>query len=270
VFRPGRLPDPLESCVSNSRSNLRLAILLGQVPFVLHFPERRLFERAGQRYAAFQVPDATGLPVYLESTSPLPQAATQFVYTLHDTSSLCLDSEAAHFRGVRHEYALDSLLRVLLSVTLLPRRGFLLHAATVVRNGRAYVFTGRSGAGKSTVAALSPPGAALTDEISLLRFSDGAWRAHGTPFWGAFRAAGSNRRVPVAGIYSLTKAPEDRLERLPVKQALRALLPNVLFFSTSPRENETLLQLLADATEQIPVYRLRFRRHAAFWEVIER
>ncbi len=138
-----------------------------------------------------------------------------------------------------------------------------------MRGGRAYVFTGRSGAGKSTVAALSPAGAVLTDEISLLRFSDGAWHAHGTPFWGEFRAAGSNRRVPVAGIYALTQASGDRLERLTVKQALRALLPNVLFFSSSQHENAGLLQLIAEAAGQVPFYRLHFRRHAAFWEVIE-
>ena len=169
---------------------------------------------------------------------------------------------------MRHEYALDSLLRVLLSVLLLPRRGFLLHAATVVRSGRAHVFTGRSGAGKSTVAALSPPGTVLTDEISLLRFTDGAWHAYGTPFWGEFRAEGANTKVPVAGIYILVQSSVDSVERVPAKEALRALLPNVLFFSASTPQNKQLLDLLAEAVEQIPFYRLRFRKTAAFWEVL--
>ncbi|MGB0035547.1 MAG: hypothetical protein WBP79_08750, partial [Candidatus Acidiferrales bacterium] len=78
-----------------------------------------------------------------------------FSYDLDD-ASVMLGRADAEFRGVRHEYALDSLLRILLTMILLPRRGFLLHAATVVREGRAYVFMGRSGAGKSTVASLSP------------------------------------------------------------------------------------------------------------------
>jgi hypothetical protein len=34
----------VESCASNSTSNSRLVISLGQVPFVLHLPERNLFE----------------------------------------------------------------------------------------------------------------------------------------------------------------------------------------------------------------------------------
>src|SRR5256885_3293464 len=87
---------------------------------------------------------------------------------------------------------------MLLSWALLPDVGFLLHAATVLRNGKAYVFFGRSGTGKSTVAALSPLGSVLTDEISLLKRIDGQWHAFGTPFWGEFRAAGTNRSAPVA------------------------------------------------------------------------
>src|SRR2546429_6336621 len=34
----------------------------------------------------------------------------------------------------------------------------------------------------------------ISDEISLLRRENGVWRAYGTPFWGEFRAAGSNTR----------------------------------------------------------------------------
>jgi len=169
---------------------------------------------------------------------------------------------------VRHEYALDSLLRILLTMVLLPQRGFLLHGATVVRDGRAYIFFGRSGAGKSTVASLSPEGSVLTDEISLLRYSNGCWQAHGTPFWGEFRAAGINRLFPIAGLYLLKQASDDRAESLSLKEALRALLPCVLFFTAEKRAHETLLQTLMGLIEEIPCHRLHFRRHAEFWKVI--
>ncbi|GAC1630969.1 MAG: hypothetical protein NVS9B14_02220 [Candidatus Acidiferrum sp.] len=123
-------------------------------------------------------------------------------------------SSSAHFFGVRHEYALDSLLRMFLSWALLPESGFLLHAATVLHSGKAYVFFGRSGAGKSTVSGLSPRGSVLTDEISLLKFVDGEWRAFGTPFWGEFRADGQNTSAPIAGFFKLVQSPENRLQRL--------------------------------------------------------
>ena len=245
----------------------QLSIAIGQVPLTLHFDGEKLRQRAGRRYARFRASQADGLPIFLASDCAPALDSAEFAYTLDD-ASVSLDSATAHFRGVRHEFALDSLLRILLSVVLLPHRGFLLHAATVVRKGRAYVFTGRSGAGKSTIAALSPPGSVLTDEISLLRFSCAAWQAYGTPFWGEFRAAGANSHLPVAGIYTLVQSPEDTVERLSVKQALRALLPNVLFFASSQPQTQQLLQVLAGAAKEIPIYRLHFRRHDRFWEVI--
>jgi len=160
------------------------------------------------------------------------------------------------------------LLRVLLSMVLLQQDGFLLHAATIVRDGKAYVFAGRSGAGKSTASALSPAGSVLTDEISLLRRYDGQWFAHGTPFWGEFHAGGRNERYPLSGVYALQQALEDRTEPLSTKEAFRALLRCVLFFAREQRPSETLLTILGGLTAQVPCRRLHFRRSAEFWKVI--
>jgi len=179
-----------------------------------------------------------------------------------------LNGTAAHFSGVRSEYTVDSLLRILLSWLLLPREGFLLHAATVVRDGSAYVFPGRSGAGKSTLASLSPAGTVLTDEISLLRREENTWRAYGTPFWGEFRAAGSNCSAPVQGIFPLVKADENHLRALAPRGALCAILPCVLFFSSDAEANKRLLDLLAGTVAQVPCYELHFRRDTSFWDVL--
>ena len=41
-------------------------------------------------------------------------------------------------------YSIDTVLRILHSVGLVPQRGFLLHAASAIRHGRAFVFSGIS------------------------------------------------------------------------------------------------------------------------------
>jgi hypothetical protein len=153
-------------------------------------------------------------------------------------------------------------------VLLARQRGFLLHAASVMRNGRAYVFTGKSGAGKSTVAALSPKGSVLTDEISLLKFVDGSWQAFGTPFWGEFRAEGANVRAPIAGLYFLHQATNDHLEEVSTREALRNLLPNILFFSRDREMNESLLYLLGEFVASVPCHKLFFRKDPNFWSVL--
>jgi hypothetical protein len=54
-----------------------------------------------------------------------------------------------------------------------------------------------------------------------------------------------------------------------MKQALRAMLPNVMFFSSGKQQNEELLRLLIRAAGQIPFYQLRFRRTPGFWQVVD-
>jgi hypothetical protein len=70
-------------------------------------------------------------------------------------------------------YAIDGVLRILHSLILAREGGFLVHAASAVRNGRAFVFAGVSGTGKTTLARLAPPDVTLlTDEISYVRAGD--------------------------------------------------------------------------------------------------
>ena len=242
----------------------QLAIRIGRVPLRLRGHSGALLEKAAQRYTSFQSPNRGGLPVLLDGSAG---AHPRFRYDLNG-SSIEIAPRSAHFSGVKNEYELDSLLRVLLSVVLLSRRGFLLHAATVVRGGKAYVFMGRSGAGKSTVASLSSVGSVLTDEISLLRCTGGTWHAYGTPFWGEFRAEGQNRCVPLGGICELIQAPLNRKEQMPARQALAALLGNTLFFAGSRQPREQLLGILLGLIGAVPVSRLEFQRNPSFWEVI--
>jgi hypothetical protein len=67
-------------------------------------------------------------------------------------------------------YSIDSVLRILHSLILAREGGFLVHAASAIRNGRAFLFAGVSGAGKTTISRLAPQDVVLlTDEISYVR-----------------------------------------------------------------------------------------------------
>ena len=73
-------------------------------------------------------------------------------------------------RQSANPYAIDGVLRILHSLILAREGGFLVHAASAVRNGRAFLFCGVSGAGKTTISRLAPPDVVLlTDEISYVR-----------------------------------------------------------------------------------------------------
>jgi hypothetical protein len=261
----GNLKAPDAS--SGGAPQRQLDLSIGCLPFRFETTDMRLFQAASLRYSLFAAAAAQPTRITLNESSCSGNEPAEFGFEFAG-AVLRASSLGTRFDGVRNEYALDSLLRVLLSWKLAASCGFLLHAATVVRGGKAYVFTGRSGAGKSTLARLSPAGTVLTDEISLLRFENGEWRAYGTPFWGEFRAAGSNSSAPVRGLFRLVQAAENCVTPLRPLEMLRALLPNVLFFSAESEANRRLLAILGQAVDSISGYELAFRKDPAFWEVL--
>ncbi len=235
----------------------------------LHFPDDRMFCEASQRYHAFATSQNEPFAVYLKNSFSANGGSPEFAYDFEaQEGALRAFSGESQFVGANNPYTLDCLLRILLTWMLLPRSGFLLHAATVVRNGRAYLFTGKSGAGKSTVASLAPVGSVLTDEISLLRREDGVWRAYGTPFWGEFRAGDSNTGAPIAGIFRLVQAERNRIAPLRPVEFLRTIIANVLFFTADPPANRCLLEIVSEAAQKLRGYALEFRKDRTFWEVL--
>ena len=127
-----------------------------------------------------------------------------------ERGDFCAELDARSRRGwVRQSpnpYSIDAVLRIVHSLVLAEEGGFLVHAASAVRNGRAFLFAGVSGAGKTTISRLAPPDATLlTDEISYLRRSGSGYHAYGTPFAGELARVGKNVRAPLAALYLLRK-----------------------------------------------------------------
>ena len=103
-------------------------------------------------------------------------------------------------RQSENPYAIDSLLRVLHTLVLAREGGFLVHAASAVRGGRAFLFAGVSGAGKTTISRLAPPDATLlTDEISYLRRAGEGYDGLRYAVRGRARALGRERVRPAGG-----------------------------------------------------------------------
>jgi hypothetical protein len=169
--------------------------------------------------------------------------------------------------GAMDEIALDAFLRVAYSIALLDAGALLLHASSVARDGRGYVFPGRSGSGKTTVTRLSPGATLLSDELSIVGREG---RCYGTPFWGELARAGENRSVPAAGLYLLRQADHHAATPLRAPQALAALLPNVVFFARDPGLVARVFDVAADVVERVPCFDLAFRRDPGFWDVIQR
>lgn len=156
-------------------------------------------------------------------------------------------------------YSLDSVLRILHSLILAQRGGFLLHAASAICEGQSFLFSGVSGAGKTTMTRLAPADVTLlTDEISYLRPHAEGYTAFGTPFAGELARPGENCAAPVRALFFLEQGPANRIDELSQAEGVRRLMRNILFFAEDRALVEKLLATACDFVAKVPVRRLTF------------
>lgn len=178
-------------------------------------------------------------------------------------------SRRGWIRQTTNPYGVDALLRIWHTIELSRQKSFLVHAASAIRGGRAFLFAGASGAGKTTLARLAPPDVAiLSDEISYVRRAREGYVAHGTPFAGELARVGENRSAPLQTLFLLEKGAVARVEPVPPAEAARALLRNILFFAEDPALVEAVFAAACEFAESVPVARLIFSPDASAWEVV--
>jgi len=142
---------------------------------------------------------------------------------------------------------------------LLQYDGMLLHASCVEKDGKAYLFSAKSGTGKSTHTHLwlraFPDSRIINDDKPAVRRMDGTFYACGTPFSGK-TDENINVQVPVRAIVFIERGTENSIEPIPPAAAIPLFLSQTL---RPPKKAamETMLTLLGKLLEAVPVFRLR-------------
>jgi hypothetical protein len=259
----------------------RVSVEIGAIPIRLRTSSPGFFRLLEDRYGGFlgQAPTPNyELDVELHSADPNSRGADLEVSRDQNVWRISrgdfqaewdTQSRRGHVRQSANPYSIDTVLRILHSLVLTEEGGFLVHAASAVRNGRAFLFSGISGAGKTTISRLAPPDVTLlTDEISYVRKCDGVYRAFGTPFAGELARIGENVSAPIAALFFLGKGPTNRREQISDAGAAAALLRNILFFAEDRALVHTVFQSACDFVRHVPVSRLVFRPDPEVWETI--
>jgi hypothetical protein len=176
---------------------------------------------------------------------------------------------AASSDRVVFDRIVENFLRVVFAHLTLGRGGLLLHGAGLVRDGRAFVFFGPSGAGKTTVTALSPGCRVLSDDLVLIARSGPGFAASSVPFRGlATPPATSEALHPLAGLYRLVQAREDRLEELSRPRAVGEVVASLPFVSETAEAAPRILEVVSEVAAAVPVRRLHFRKDPGFWRLL--
>jgi len=150
---------------------------------------------------------------------------------------------------------------------------FLIHSAGVLHRGDGYLFVGRPGSGKSTVARLSLPDTVLNDEMNLISFSKKGVDVKSTPFNGLFmeKSAGCGR---LNAVLLLKQGSEHKLTKTndaeAVKVLIREIVPPIgLDEVITPAVRAAMLDIAVRIQRSVPVYWLEFQRNRSFWELLD-
>ena len=151
---------------------------------------------------------------------------------------------------------LCSLLRIVFAQAVVYHRAVSIHASVVHLDGKAYLFMGKSGTGKSTHSALWQETfegcELLNDDNPTLRLTDEGVMAYGTP-WSGKTPCYKNSCFPLAGMVRLRQAQQNRYTEQKDITAFITVLPGCSVIRKDTKQYDTLCATLLEITEKVKV-----------------
>ncbi len=151
-------------------------------------------------------------------------------------------------------------LWIALSMMSASSKMTLVHSSTIVHQGRAVLFLGESGTGKSTHTRLwmksIPDAHLLNDDSPVLAVENGEAVVYGSP-WSGKTHCYHQLRFPLAGVVRLSQAPYNSIRRLSIIEAFSALHPSFPpALAQDDRFQDMLVDMLSEVLSLVPVFHL--------------
>ncbi|EQC51389.1 hypothetical protein [Bacteriovorax sp. DB6_IX] len=174
--------------------------------------------------------------------------------------------------------SLDNLVSTIFSSFMKKSKSLILHSAGVVKDGKAYIFFGHSGVGKSTLADLCHKKFGLkiigSDQV-YLRLIEGKLYAQATSitipeikrddpkmFW---------KPLEVAGLINLSREGEDGFFLKKPSEILANFMKETLIYLTPVTSQEDYMNLLGQifSIENIIFGQLKYKKDDNFWDYLK-
>lgn len=136
----------------------------------------------------------------------------------------------------------------------------LFHSSSVAVDGKAYIFTAKSGTGKSTHASLwrkllGERAVMINDDKPLIRTKGDEFVVYGTP-WRGKHKLGANISATLAGVCIISRGEKNEIERITPTAALPTLLSQT-FRPTEAEKTARVLETVIRMSERVPTYKLK-------------
>lgn len=218
------------------------------------------------------------LHLHIEDGYGLPFANQAYKVTAEEKSIIYerLDYQLAVERDftrallkVNEQISLKHAMMNLYSAFIVHRNwGLLIHSSCAIDGGRAHLFSGHSGAGKSTVARLSHPRMLLSDEATIVRIRDGQVDVLDSPFRSDTTPEFTAESFPLAAINLLQQSSRIFRKPLTTSEAILRMMDKSFYWAFSQQETQNILGLYKTLLQVVPVYELEFQKNDLFWEAI--
>lgn len=167
----------------------------------------------------------------------------------------------ADLKRVTLRFAIDNAVMLLFAFATAHKGILEMHASVVVHEGRARLFLGHSGTGKSTHArqwlAQYHTAYLLNDDNPVLRVDqDGKIWVYGSP-WSGKTPCYRNERVPVAAIVQLEQAPQNEIQPLAPAQAYAYMLSSCSGMKVLHEAMDGLHDTISRIVLGVPMLKLR-------------
>lgn len=147
-----------------------------------------------------------------------------------------------------------------LASELLNFDAVILHASAVMYDGFAYLFSAKSGTGKSTHTGLwqkyfgCDNTVMINDDKPVIRYIDGNWCACGSPFCGKDDIS-NNIVVPIKGICFISRGESNSISPMTKSEAVFKIF-NQTLRPSDPERMDKLFSVVGNCLTDIPVYSL--------------
>lgn len=203
-----------------------------------------------------EISEAGGLSSRLESYAVKEKPAVDFTPDITIREDIY---KLERWSGLSYENSVYMESGELFYVKLIKRGGMMLHSSAVELDGRAYLFSGPSGMGKSTHArlwkSLFENAKVLNDDKPALREVDGVWYAYGTP-WCGKDGININMKAEIAGICFLKRGDKNAIRRIPKIEAVSAILSQTIANFAISEPIHALMGVIERLVDKIPIYEL--------------
>lgn len=228
--------------------------LSGDLPLAVpSCPRYDSFEWNGIQYEVYNTPGGWTITMQLNNCK-------QVLYATHDWQHIYTDLSLV---TKNEALFLNNFLVMAFGMASAPVKTVKMHASVIEADGKALLFLGKSGTGKSTHSRLCqefvPDCALLNDDEPVVRLcSNGMVRVFGTP-WSGKTPCYKNRSAEVAAFVHLYQHHENKLTQQKGLAAISSLLQSASVMRANSHNKELITYTLSDILKRTPVYRLDCR-----------